>query len=97
MEADKNRKVPKTGPVPKSDYHTKYNHIISLDVGKQAAQDVSANKQYGNGRFIFVYLWFNLIHTWSVIHRVPVLTPYFGAIVFWSKKLTVVENIGLDT
>ena len=63
MEADKNRKVPKRGPVPKSDYHTKYNHIISLDVGKQAAQDVSANKQYGNGKYTLyiVYLWFNLI------------------------------------
>lgn len=52
MEADKRRKVPKTGPVPRSDYHTKYNHIISLDVGKQAAQDVSANKQYGNGKLL---------------------------------------------
>ena len=63
MEADKNRKVPKT------DYHTKYNHIISLDVGKQAAQDVSANKQYGNGK----YTLYICGSTWSVNYSKPML------------------------
>ena len=49
MEAIKQKKPKVAAPLPKADYHTKYNHLISMDVGKTAAQDVSANKQYGNG------------------------------------------------
>lgn len=51
MDAERGKKTgAKAGPAPKTDYHEKYTHLISMEVGKPGAQDVEANKQYGNGR-----------------------------------------------
>ncbi|XP_067942667.1 sperm-associated antigen 7 homolog [Watersipora subatra] len=48
-EMEKERRIPsKAGPAPKTNYQMKYSHLVSMEVGKTGAQDISVNKQYGN-------------------------------------------------
>jgi len=83
MESEKCRK-PTPGPAPKSDYRTKYDHLVPNKVGKEAACDITANKQYGNGTFILnvVGIDRHMIHT-------VIMDLDYGFICLWHSLIWV--------